>query len=305
VNAENWRKTLLKTKQAAFGRVVTLLGASELNPDYWDELQESLLQADIGIRLSSKLIEEAQATSKNEGWTRGNQIREYLREELLRRLKEPTSPTGTPAPHVILLIGVNGSGKTTTAARLAYRYLTEGLTCLFAAADTYRAAATEQLEQWAEQLGVDVIGGPRGSDPGAVVYSAIEAAVARKIDVLLIDSSGRMHTQHNLMAELKKLEAVAKKVIQQAPHQILLVLDSTTGQNGLSQAKAFSEAVDVSGVVLAKLDSSSKGGIAFSIASQLDLPINYVGWGEKLEDLSVFDPPAFVDALLAADKLTV
>lgn len=305
MNAENWRKTLLKTKQAAFGRVVSLLGASELNLDFWDELQESLLQADIGIRLSSELIEGAQAASKREGWTRGHQIREYLRKALLGRLKGPASAIETPSPHVILLIGVNGSGKTTTAARLAYRYRTEGLSCLFAAADTYRAAATEQLELWAEQLGIEVIGGARGSDPGAVVYSAIEAAVARKTDVLLIDSSGRMHTQHNLMAELKKLEAVAKKVVQQAPHEILLVLDSTTGQNGLSQAIAFSEAVDLSGVVLAKLDSSSKGGIAFDIASQLDLPINYVGWGESLEDLSVFDPSAFVDAMLAADKLAV
>jgi fused signal recognition particle receptor len=204
------------------------------------------------------------------------------------------------SPEVIILIGVNGSGKTTAAARLAHRLKQNGKSILFAAADTYRAAASEQLQQWGARLGVDVVSGQTGSDPGAIVYDATQAAIARSIDVVIVDTSGRMHTQHNLMAELQKVCRVSGKVLEGAPHQVLLVLDGTTGQNGLAQAQAFTKAVDVTGVILAKLDTSAKGGVAFAIADQLHLPITHVGLGEQQEDFAGFNPEAYVEGLLSA-----
>ena len=282
-----------------------MLGATELSDTFWQELEEILIQADLGISTSIPLINELKRISHSEGLTKGDQVFQQLRTLLIEHLKSVPEQPLDVRPLVAILVGVNGSGKTTTIARLAHRWLSSGHKVLLAAADTYRAAANEQLIIWGNRLGVEVITGHSGSDPGAVVYDAAQATLARRMDILLVDTSGRMHTQHNLMAELKKICRVAGKVIQGAPHQVLLVLDATTGQNGLAQARAFAHAVNITGVVLAKLDSSARGGMGFAVASTLGLPIQYVGLGETLDDLSPFEPEAFVDGLLTTDKVEI
>lgn len=302
VQDHSWRQTLAHTRRTAFGRLATLLGATELTPEFWESLEAALIQADVGVQTTLQIIEELQEKAESEGYLRGEQVRDELRRALLDRLHREDGLDPVEAPRIVVLVGVNGSGKTTMAARLAHRWKAAGRRILFAAADTYRAAAKEQLQIWGERLNVDVIGGQAGSDPGAVVYAAAEAALARKIDDLIVDTSGRMHTHHNLMGELQKIRRVAGKVVDDAPHLIILVLDATTGQNGLAQAKAFMEAIDVDGVGLAKLDSSAKGGVAVAVAEELDLPILFVGHGETLEDLSPFEAERFVDALLTRDE---
>jgi fused signal recognition particle receptor len=262
-------------------------------------LEAALIQADLGIGTALPLLEELRQFAEAEGVTRGDQLQDRLRDLLLDRLNLMSCEASESRPAVVVVVGVNGSGKTTAVARLAHRWQARGRTILWAAADTFRAAAGEQLTSWGDRLGIDVITGPPGSDPGAVTYDACQAALARDADALLVDTSGRMHTRHNLMAELQKVCRVTGKVIQGAPHQVLLVLDATTGQNGLAQARGFSEAVGVTGVVLAKLDSSARGGVGFCVANEIGLPICYVGLGEGLEDLAPFDPRAFVDGLLA------
>jgi fused signal recognition particle receptor len=298
VEKNGWRQALSRTRRSAFGRLASLLGASELTPAFWEQLEETLLQADLGVGTVIPLIEELQQISRRDGLNKGDQLHPILREQLEEHLRVEAVVEPTIKPFVIVLLGVNGSGKTTTAARLAQLWLSEGKSVLLAAADTYRAAAAEQLSIWGERIGVDVIAGIPGSDPGAVVYTAGQAALARDSDILIVDTSGRMHTQHNLMAELRKIVRVAAKIIPDAPHQMLLVLDATTGQNGLAQAKAFADAVDITGTVLAKLDSSARGGVGFAIASTLDLPILYAGTGEGIDDLSPFDPQAFINGIL-------
>jgi fused signal recognition particle receptor len=279
--------------------MATLLGTSDLTPYFWEQLEETLIQADLGVNTVIALVGELQDIARSNGLTDGEQVREELRRLFVSRLTSEPEKEPNARPYTIILVGVNGSGKTTTAARIARCWQDRGKNVLLAAADTYRAAAGEQLTIWGERLNAEVITGKPGTDPGAVVFDASQAALARQSDVLIVDTSGRMHTEHNLMAELKKICSVAGKVIPNAPHQVLLVLDATTGQNGLSQAKTFAEAVDVDGVVLAKLDSSAKGGIGFAIVDTLDLPIRYVGLGEGLDDLAPFTPDAFVDGILA------
>ncbi|NIM94388.1 MAG: signal recognition particle-docking protein FtsY [Anaerolineales bacterium] len=299
VKREDWREALSRTRKSTFGRVAGLLGATELDAHFWDELEASMIQADLGTHLAIELIDELKEDVKKEGITKGSELHLLIRSKLLDRVQPLPENDTERSPFVITVIGVNGSGKTTTAARLAHRYKVSGKDVLLVAADTYRAAAGDQLELWANRLGLEIILGQPGADPGAVVYDAAQAAIARDVDILIIDTSGRMHTHHNLMAELQKVHRVAGKVIPGAPHQVLLVLDATTGQNGLSQAKAFSEAVSVTGVVLAKLDSSSRGGVGFGVASELDLPIQYVGLGECEDDLIDFNAESYVDGLLA------
>lgn len=301
MKAETWLEALARTRRAAFGRLGALLGVSQLPPDFWDQLEAALIQADLGPGTVQALLVAVRKEAA-EGRFRPEDLRQLLRGELLSRL--PITPASEPEarPWVIMVVGVNGSGKTTTAARLARRWQQAGRSVLLAAADTYRAAAGEQLSLWGERLGLEVICGQPGGDPGAVVYDAAQAAAARHIDVLIVDTSGRMHTRHNLMAELQKVCRVAGKVIPGAPHQVLLVLDATTGQNGISQAKAFAEAAGVTGVVLAKLDSSARGGVGFAVASELRLPLAYVGLGEGPDDLEPFDAEAYVDGLLADDS---
>lgn len=298
MDPKHWRTALAKTRRTSFGRIATLLGATELTPDYWEELEAALIQADLGGNLTQRLVMELQETARLEGLLRGEEIYTLLRSLLIGRLNAPTELAPYQKPHVLILVGVNGTGKTTTAAKLAFAHTKAGLRVLLAAADTYRAAAQEQLSIWGERLGVDVISAEPGSDPGALVYNACQAAHARKVDVTIIDTSGRMHTEHNLMAELQKIYRVACKVIDGSSPEVLIVLDATTGQNGLAQAQAFAESINLDGVILTKLDGSAKGGVGFAIIDSLGIPVRYVGIGECLEDLAVFEPQAFVDALI-------
>jgi len=298
VDPKQWRSALAKTRRSNFGRIATLLGATDLTPDFWEELEAALIQSDMGVSLTQSLVTELQETANLEGLLRGEEIYTRIRSLLIERLNAPVEPVLHQKPHVMILIGVNGTGKTTTAAKLAFTQTRAGFRVILAAADTYRAGAQEQLSIWGERLGVDVISAEPGSDPGALVYNACQAAHARNTDVAIIDTSGRMHTEYNLMTELQKICRVVHKTIDGGSHEVLLVLDATTGQNGLAQAQAFTEAVNLDGVILTKLDGSAKGGVGFAIVDSLGIPMRYVGIGESVEDLAVFNPRDFVDALL-------
>jgi len=293
-----WRSGLAKTSKTAFGRLASILGATEITQDTWDELETILVQADLGIEIATEILESLQRFVRTEGLTRSEELWEALRTELRSRLQTPPPFTWTSQPSVIMMVGVNGSGKTTTIAKLGQRFHNEGKSLLFGAADTFRAAAVDQLQVWGDRLGVDVIAGAPESDPGAVAFNAVQAGTARKVDMILIDTAGRLQTKFNLMEELKKVNRVIGKALPGAPHEVWLVLDATTGQNAMQQAKAFKEAVSVSGVILSKLDSSARGGMAFAIQRELGLPILFAGLGEKPEDLIPFDPDAFIRGIL-------
>jgi len=294
-----WKEGLERTRKVAFGRIATLFGATQITDQTWDELEAILIQADLGIETTQAIITALQKKVSSEGYTRSEDLQQCLRQELIDRIAPPpVIDLNGMHPAVILLVGVNGSGKTTTAAKLGKQFANQGKKVLLAAADTYRAAAVDQLQVWGDRLGLPVIAGQPGSDPGAVTYDAIQAAVSRKMDIVLVDTAGRLHTRYNLMEELKKVHRVSGKALPGAPHATWLVLDATTGQNALQQARAFKEAVKVDGIILAKLDSSAKGGMAFAIQQELGLPILYAGLGEKPEDLQRFDREAFVDGIL-------
>jgi fused signal recognition particle receptor len=293
-----WREGLTRTSKSAFGQLASLLGTTEINQDTWEELESLLIQADMGIDTTSEVISGLKTYVRELGLIRTEGLRTALRAELRSRLITPLTLDWQIKPAVILIVGVNGSGKTTTIAKLGKRFITEGKTILFGAADTFRAAAVDQLQVWGERLNVEVISGAPESDPGAVAFNAVQAGVARKKDIILIDTAGRLHTRFNLMEELKKVYRVVGKALEGAPHAVWLVLDATTGQNALQQARAFKEAVNVSGVILAKLDSSARGGMAFAIQRELALPILFAGLGEDMEDLQLFDADAFVDGVL-------
>lgn len=295
-----WKEGLDRTRKVAFGRIATLFGATQITADTWEELEAILVQADMGLETSESILKALRAQVEKDGLTKTAELQEGLRQELLNRL----DPTPTPdldqhQPAVILMVGVNGSGKTTTAAKLGKQWSADGKKVLLVAADTYRAAAVDQLEVWAQRLNLPILAGQPGADPGAVTYDGIQSAVARKIDRVLVDTAGRLHTRYNLMEELKKVNRVAAKALPGAPHAVWLVLDATTGQNALMQARAFKEAVHITGVILSKLDSSARGGMAFAIQKELGLPILYAGLGEKPEDLQPFDREAFVDGILS------
>jgi fused signal recognition particle receptor len=294
-----WKQSLERTRKSTFGRIATLVGASEINQHTWDDLEELLIQSDLGVLTTNLVIDSLKKRVFEIGIVKDEEFRALLRTELLSRLTTPgTENFQNHKPAVILLVGVNGSGKTTTAAKLGKIFADEGKKVILAAADTYRAAAIDQLQVWADRLDLPVIAGQPDSDPGAVAYDAVQAAIARSLDIVLIDTAGRLHTRYNLMEELKKVHRVVGKALPGAPHAVYLVLDATTGQNALHQAKAFQQAVQVTGVILTKLDSSARGGMAFAIQSELKLPILYVGLGEKPEDLQIFDPEIFVDSIL-------
>ncbi len=294
-----WREGLAKTSRGAFGQLTALLGSREINPDLWDELEAMLIQADMGMTTVSDVIQSLQRLEREQGWRQADQLRAALRAELRARLASPPLLEWSVRPSVVLVVGVNGSGKTTTVAKLGKRLLDEGKTVLFGAADTFRAAAVDQLQVWGRRLEVEVVTGAPQSDPGAVAYNAVKAGLARNTDVILIDTAGRLHTRFNLMEELKKVHRVIGKALAGAPHHVWLVLDATSGQNALAQARAFKEAVCVDGVILSKLDSSARGGMAFAVQRELELPILFAGLGESLNDLQPFDPQAFVDGILA------
>lgn len=295
-----WKQGLDKTRKVAFGRLASIFGASEINDETWEELEAVLIQADLGIDTTLSIIESLQEQVKQEGFTKSADLQTCLRSELISRIDQPQQIEFDPgAPAIILIVGVNGSGKTTTAAKLGRLFSNQGKHVLFAAADTFRAAAIDQLQIWAERLGAPTISGQPNSDPGAVAYDAIQSAIARNIDIVLIDTAGRLHTRYNLMEELKKIHRVSGKALEGAPHAVWLVLDATTGQNALHQARSFKKAVQINGVILAKLDSSARGGMAFAIQHELGLPILFAGLGEGLDDLELFDPENFVDSILA------
>jgi len=257
-----------------------------------------LLLADVGVPTTRLLVEKVKDRARREGLTVGAQVQGALVAEIEGLLRVDTGPAPPSAsPLVILFVGVNGSGKTTSIAKLAHSYREQGERVVLAAADTFRAAAIDQLRVWGERAGAEVIAHQPGADPGAVVFDAIEAARRRQAGVVLIDTAGRLHTKYNLMEELKKIKRVASRHDPTAPHQVLLVLDATTGQNGLIQARHFTRAVEVSGIFLAKLDGTAKGGIVLAIAQELRIPILYIGTGERLEDMAPFDPRAFAEAL--------
>jgi fused signal recognition particle receptor len=296
---EKWKSGLAKSSKAAFGQIAQLLGATQITPETWEDLETLLIQADVGIETTAEILEELRIVVRDQGLINTGQLSEALRAELRARLDPPPALEWKEKPSVIVVVGVNGSGKTTTIAKLGQRFHAHGKTLLFGAADTFRAAAVDQLQVWGDRLRVDVIAGAPESDPGAVAFNAVQSGAARGLDFVIIDTAGRLHTRFNLMEELKKVDRVIGKALPGAPHAVWLVLDATTGQNALQQAKAFREAVGVSGVILSKLDSSARGGMAFAIQRELGLPILYAGLGEKPEDLVPFDPDAFVEGILA------
>lgn len=295
-----WKTSLDRTRKSTFGRIATLVGASDINQDTWDDLEALLIQADVGVETSQMIINNLKQYVADNGITKSDEFHQALETELLSHLMPPAElDLDAHHPAVILLVGVNGSGKTTTAAKLGFIYAQQGKKVLLAAADTYRAAAIDQLQVWADRLGLPVIAGQPDSDPGAVAFDAVQSAVARGTDIVLIDTAGRLHTRYNLMEELKKVHRVVGKALSGAPHAVLLVLDATTGQNALHQARAFQQAVNVNGVILSKLDSSARGGMAFAIQKELGLPIYYAGLGEKPEDLQPFNRSEFVKNILS------
>ncbi|NDJ33844.1 MAG: signal recognition particle-docking protein FtsY [Chloroflexi bacterium] len=294
-----FRDSLKRTRQAFFGRVAQMLGATEIDEETWEDIEALLVQADMGISTATSLVETLRERVTSEGLTTRDQLESALKDELRNLLADDTE-TALATPRlltVILIVGVNGSGKTTSIAKLAHRFKQEGRAVILAAADTFRAAAIEQLQTWGERADVPVIAGQPNGDPGAVTYDAIRSARARKSDLLIVDTAGRLHTNYNLMKELEKIHTVARKNVHEAPHEVWLVVDGTTGQNALNQAKHFKDAVEVTGVIVTKLDSTARGGMVFAIGHDLDLPVRYIGVGEGLEDLLPFDPDAFVDSL--------
>jgi len=297
--AHSIKDSLTRTRNTVFSRIAGLLGASQVTDATWDELEGLLIQADMGVKTTLYLVERLRKRARDEAILRAGALQAALREELRALLPDqPPLNLGSHPLDVVLIVGVNGSGKTTSIAKLAYRYRQQERRVLLAAADTFRAAAMDQLEIWAQRAGVDIVTGPEGGDPGAVVFDALQAARSRGMDMVIADTAGRLHTQYNLMAELRKVRKVTTKSVEGAPHETLLVLDATTGQNALAQARHFQEAVEVTGVVLAKLDSTARGGMVFAIARELGLPVRFVGTGEGLEDLAPFDADAFVEGLL-------
>jgi len=294
------REGLSKTSESLVGRIDRLLlGRKEIDADTLEELEEILITADIGVTTSVELIRGLEQRLKRDELRDGEALRRSLRDDILARMEPYALPLQTTGhqPFVILVIGVNGVGKTTTIGKLASRFTLEGKKVLMAAGDTFRAAAADQLAIWGDRAGVDLIRHKDGGDPSAVVFDACKAAVARKVDVLIIDTAGRLHTKINLMEELKKIFRIVGREIPGAPHETLLVLDAATGQNALSQARLFREAAAVSGIALTKLDGTAKGGIAVAVCNELKIPLRYIGVGESVDDLRDFDPRQFVDAL--------
>jgi fused signal recognition particle receptor len=296
------RENMRKTREALAAEVQATLFEGDLDEETWERLEEALIYADVGARTTAQVVERLEQEADEGGLTGGEALTARLAELLadLARTGDDTIDI-RPDPAVILVVGVNGTGKTTTIGKLAWHLRnTLGQSVVIGAGDTFRAAAVEQLERWGERAGVDVVKGPEGSDPGAVAFDAVARARERNADVVIVDTAGRLHTQHDLMAELAKVRRVISKQMPDAPHETLMTVDATTGQNGVRQAKLFGESVGVTGIVLTKLDGTAKGGIALAIANELGIPVKLIGIGEQLEDLRPFDPDDFARALLSA-----
>ncbi len=293
-----WKLSLSKTKKQTFGRIASLFGGSEISEDTWDELEALLLQSDLGNKVTQEIIVSLRKKIDSSGVIKTTEYQNILTEELVSRIVTNEVIIPSSKPTVVLIVGVNGSGKTTSIAKLGMLYKKLGYSVMFGAADTFRAAAVEQIKEWGTRLDIPVIAGQEDADPGAVTFDAISAAKAKSVDIIFIDTAGRLHTRYNLMEELKKVYRVCDKALPGSPEFVWLVLDATTGQNAFQQAKVFQQAVNVDGIILAKLDSSAKGGMVFAIQEQLGLPILFTGLGEKPDDFEPFDKVKFVDGIL-------
>ena len=302
---EQTERAVERTRRSFFGRLGGIFERADFSDDLWDELEEVLIGADAGLETTSVVLDAVKRQVKSEGVKQSARVRELLREELIEVLLEPADEPlaweaeDAPEMTIILVVGVNGAGKTTSIAKLSNALKRDGATVVLGAADTFRAAATDQLKVWGERIGVRVVAHQHGADPGAVVFDTLSAAESTHADFVIVDTAGRLHTKANLMEELKKMHRIIQRNHPDGPHETFLVLDATTGQNGLMQAKTFAEAVGVTGIVLAKLDGTAKGGIAFAIAHELGIPVRFIGTGEKMDDLAPFIAEDFVDSLLA------
>jgi fused signal recognition particle receptor len=298
---------LKKSRRGIFKDIAALFERSEITEDLYDDLEALLIQADLGVETTVELLENLRARIDRERIRQPSDAREALRTEMIALLENATRNRKIKiyqrgVPFVTLVVGVNGTGKTTTIAKLAKYHQNQGRTVLLVAGDTFRAAAIDQLKVWGERLGVPVIAHAPGADPGAVVFDGMQAGYNRNADILLVDTAGRLHTKYNLMEELKKIRKVMQRHVAEAPQEVLLVIDATTGQNGLVQAKKFAEAVDITDIAIAKLDGTARGGIAFAISRELGIPISYIGTGELVTALAEFNPETYVDALFFGDE---
>ncbi|MGE5397820.1 MAG: signal recognition particle-docking protein FtsY [Chitinophagales bacterium] len=296
------KQSLSKTRQSIVAKVENLIkGSKQIDEEFFDELEEILIQSDLGIATSTDLVNKLRRQAKDEKLRDPEQVKGVLKTEIIKIMEgsEQVLTLSSDKPSIILIVGVNGVGKTTSIAKLAYRFKLEGKRVMLAAGDTFRAAAIEQLQVWADRIGVDLIKHSEGSDPAAVVFDAVSAAKARKTDILIIDTAGRLHNKTNLMEEIAKVRRVIAREVAEAPHEVLLVLDATTGQNALNQAKLFKEITGVTGIILTKLDGTAKGGIVIAIARELGTPVKMIGIGETMEDLKDFSAGDFIEAMFA------
>ena len=291
-----------RSRESWFGKIADLFRGASIDEEMWTELEELLIMADVGAQTADTLLTRLRERVKRERLDDSQQIYAALKEEIVRVVDlgngDVHASRETVSPWVILVVGVNGSGKTTSIAKLAHNLKQESREVLLAAGDTFRAAGIDQLESWGQRAGVQVLAHQPGSDPGAVVFDAVQAAKSRGVQIVIIDTAGRLHTKYNLMEELKKIRRVTQKVDPSAPHEVLLVLDATTGQNGLAQAQHFTDVAGVTGIILTKVDSTAKGGIVLAICDQLKIPIQFIGTGEAIDDLVPFDPHTFAEALM-------
>ncbi len=299
---EKLKQGLSKTKKSLLGKITEAVGLSKkIDQELLDQLEEILLKGDVGVRATEKIIQDLKNRVKDEKIEDPQKITVIIKEEILITLEGSSVSTNALSsdtkPLIIMIVGVNGTGKTTSIAKLAKKYSDLGKKVLVAACDTFRAAALEQLSIWAQRAEVEIIKSQPNQDPASVAFDAVKSALSRDTDVVIVDTAGRLHTKYNLMEELKKIKRVIGKSLEGAPQEVFLVLDATTGQNGISQAKMFDQAVGLSGIILAKLDGTAKGGIVIAIASELKIPVRYIGIGEKIDDLEEFDPKSFVEAL--------
>jgi fused signal recognition particle receptor len=294
--------SLQKTRNTFFGRISTLFQENEITEELWEQVEENLISADVGMNVTLQLVERVRARVLRENIKASRDAYLALKQEMVELLSS-TEPLHIDEPRIltiVMVVGVNGAGKTTSIGKMAKLYKNRGRRVLIAAADTFRAAAIDQLKIWGERAGVEVIAHEPGADPGAVVFDAMRASQeSRQADLLIVDTAGRLQTKFNLMKELEKITRVAAKQVHRAPHEVLLVLDASTGQNAISQAKAFKESAKVTGIILTKLDGSSKGGAVLNVKHELGVPVRFVGTGEKIDDFALFDPVAFVEGLLA------
>lgn len=293
------RKGLSRTREALGGGLHSLLFGRQLSDELIDQIETSLIIADVGVSTTRQVIDDLRTAFKAGEVKRGEEAIEFLKTQLKAQwsdLDQSIAVADSP-PTVVLVAGVNGVGKTTSVAKIAKSLQDEGRSVLLAAADTFRAGAVQQLETWSKRLGVDIVKGSQGADPAAVVFDATEAAISRGVDVLLIDTAGRLHTDSNLMRELEKVRNVVSKKIPDAPHEVLLVIDATAGQNGIAQARIFKQFIDITGIFLAKLDGTAKGGIVISIKDEMQVPVKLIGVGETLDDVEPFDPDEFIEAM--------